>query len=279
MHGVRGPAIRAVMEHRLLISYRIEPDVLRAVLPVWFRPALAGGYGVGSICLIGLTGIRPGLAGVRPSPSGVRPSPSGVRPGRAGVRPGGLFPAAFGLRAQNVAHRIAVVLDTADGPADSVYIPVRYTSSRLAACTGGLLFPRLGTARFHASEQDGRYQITAQSADGATRVAVDAQRAASLPAGSVFADLDEASSFFLLAPVGYSPASLPGVFDRVKLDVSYRELHPLRLDTVTSSFFDDPGLFPPGTATLDSAFAATGLATWQLLPQLRIDQAVPAGRP
>ena len=251
MHGVRGPEIRAVMERRLLISYRIEPDVLQAVLPVWFRPALAGGYGVGSICLIGLARIRPGR----------------------------LFPAAFGLRAQNVAHRIAVVLDTADGPADSVYIPVRYTSSRLAACTGGLLFPRLGTARFHASEQDGRYQITAQSADGATRVAVDAQRAASLPAGSVFADLDEASRFFLLAPIGYSPASLPGVFDRVKLDVSYRELHPLRLDTVTSSFFDDPGLFPPGTATLDSAFAATGLATWQLLPQLLIDQAVPAGRP
>jgi hypothetical protein len=190
-----------------------------------------------------------------------------------------LFPAAFGLRAQNVAHRIAVVLDTADGPVDSVYIPGRYTSSRLAAFTGGLLFPGLRTARFRASEQDGRYRITAQSADGATRVAVDARIAASLPAGSVFADLDEASRFFLLAPVGYSPASLPGVFDRVKLDVSYRELHPLRLDAVTSSFFDDPGLFPPGTATLDSAFAATGLATWRLLPQLRVDQAVPAGRP
>jgi hypothetical protein len=145
MHGVRGPAIRAVMERRLLISYRIEPDVLRAVLPVWFRPALAHGYGVGSICLLGLAGIRPG---------GLSPAPFGL-------------PAAFGLRAQNVAHRIAVVLDTADGPVDSVYVPGRYTSSRLAAFTGGLFFPRLGTARFQASEQDGRYQITAQSADGA----------------------------------------------------------------------------------------------------------------
>lgn len=50
MSGVRGRAIRAVMERRLLVSYRIEPGVLRTVLPAPFRPALAGGYGVGGIC-------------------------------------------------------------------------------------------------------------------------------------------------------------------------------------------------------------------------------------
>ena len=113
MPGNKGPAIRAVMERRMLVSYRIEPDVLQSVLPAPFRPDLAGGYGVGSICLIRL----------------------------AGIRPAGWLPAAFGPRAENVAHRISVLVDTADGPLPSVYIPYRYTSSRLAAVGSRLLFP------------------------------------------------------------------------------------------------------------------------------------------
>jgi len=241
VHGVRGSALRAVMERRLLLSYRIEPDVVQAVLPPPFRPALAGGYAVGSICLIRL----------------------------AGIRPAGPPSAAFGLRAENVAHRIAVLLDTAEGPVPSVYIPCRYTSSRLAALAGGLPFPGLRTARFDDDEQRGRYRITAESRDGNMRIAVDARTVASLPAGSVFADLDEASRFFRLAPAGYSATSAPGVFEGVTLETSYREMHPLRVDAATSSFFDDPRLFPPGTATVDSAFAGTGLATWRPLTPLR----------
>jgi hypothetical protein len=229
------------MERRVLISYRIKPDLVQAILPAPFRPALADGYAVGSICLIQLSGIRPAR----------------------------VLPTAFGLRAANVAHRIAVLLDTADGPMPSVYIPRRYTSSRLAALTGGLLFPGLRMARFHGAEQDGRYRITAESPDGDMRIAVDARIAASLPAGSVFADVDEASRFFRLAPTGYSATPVPGVFDGVTLETSYREVQALRVDAVTSSFFGDPRLFPPGTATLDSAFAATGLATWRPLTPLR----------
>jgi hypothetical protein len=252
VHGVRGPAIRAVMERRLLVSYRIEPDVIQAVLPAPFRPALACGYAVGTICLIRL----------------------------AGIRPAGLLPSPFGLRAESAAHRIAVLLDTAAGPAPSVYIPCRYTSSRLAALTGGLLFPRLRMARFHGDEREGRYRITAESRDGTMRIAVDARIVTSLPAGSVFADLDEASRFFRLAPAGYSATPVPGVFDGVTLETSYREVHPLRVDAATSSLFDDPRLFPPGTATVDSAFAATGLATWRPLAPLvpSPGNAVPAGQ-
>jgi hypothetical protein len=228
------------MERRVLVSYRIKPDLVQAILPAPFRPALADGYAVGSICLIRLSGIRP-----------------------AGV------PTAFGVRADNVAHRIAVLLDTGDGPVPGVYIPCRYTSSRVAALTGGLLFPGLRMARFGGAEQDGRYRITADSADGDIRIAVDARIAPSLPAGSVFADLDDASRFFRLAPNGYSATPVPGIFDGVTLQTSYRKVQALRVDAVTSSLFGDPRLFPPGTATVDSAFAATGLATWRPLPPLR----------
>lgn len=45
-----------------------------------------------------------------------------------------------------------------------------------------------------------------------------------------------------------------------------RQAHPLRLDAATSSWFGDPRLYPPGTATLDSGFAATGLAAWRPSP-------------
>jgi hypothetical protein len=36
------PAIRATMERRILVNFRIDPDVLAAELPAPFRPALVG---------------------------------------------------------------------------------------------------------------------------------------------------------------------------------------------------------------------------------------------
>jgi len=253
VRGVGGRVIRAVMERRLLVNYRIEPGVLQAVLPAPFRPSLADGYGVGSICLIRLADIR--LAGWLPITSG--------------------------LRLENAAHRIAVLVDTADGPVPSVYIPGRYSSSRLATLTRGLLFPRLRMARFHVEEQDGRYRIMAESPDGTLRIVVTARIAARWPANSVFASVDEASDFFRFAPAGYSATPVPGVFEGVALETSYRDKRPLRVDAVASSYFDDLRLFPPGTATVDSVFAVTGLATWRPLAPLLTPpgNAAPAGRP
>lgn len=252
MRGVGGRVIRAVMERRLLVNYRIEPGVLQAVLPAPFRPSLVDGYGVGSICLIRL----------------------------AGIRPAGWIPVTSGLRVENAAHRIAVLVDTADGPVPSVYIPGRYTSSRLAAVTRGLLFPRLRRAWFRVEEQDGRFRITARSSDGTVRIAVTAQTAARLPGDSVFASVDQASEFFRLAPAGYSATPVPGVFNGVALETSYRDKHPLRVNAVGSSYFDDPRLFPPGTATVDSAFVVTGLATWRPIAPLvlPLGHAVPTGQ-
>ena len=240
------------MERRLLINYRIEPGVLQAVLPAPFRPALADGYGVGSICLLRLTGVR--LAG--------------------------WLPVAPRLRLENAAHRIAVLVDTADGPVPSVYVPDRYTSSRLATLTRGLLFPRLRMARFHVEEQDGNFRIAAESQDGTLRTVVTARIAAEWPTDSVFASVDAASEFLRLAPAGYSATPIPGVFDGVALETAYRDKRPLRVHTVASSYFDNPRLFPPGTVTVDSAFAVTGFATWRPLAPLvsSFGQTVPAGQ-
>ena len=84
---MNGPAIRAVMDRRLLVNYRVDPDLLASFLPAPFRPALVGGYGIAGICLIRLSRVRP-----------------------AGV------PAKLGLTSENAAHRVAVCWDDAAGP-------------------------------------------------------------------------------------------------------------------------------------------------------------------
>src|SRR5215469_287936 len=142
---MKAPALAAVMERRILVNYRVDPDLLGSCLPAPFWPALAGGHGVAGICLIRLGRLRP-----------------------AGL------PAA-GLRSENAAHRVAVCWDGPDGPVTGVYIPRRDTSSRLAALAGGRLFPsHLHLARFQADEDGGRYRIAVASRDGTVRVKVEA---------------------------------------------------------------------------------------------------------
>jgi Uncharacterized conserved protein (COG2071) len=243
--------LRAVMERRILVSYRVNPDLLASLLPPPFRPALVSGYGVAGICLIRLGGIRP-----------------------AGV------PAAAGLRSENAAHRVAVCWDSPDGPVTGVYIPRRDTSSRLAALAGGRLFPGWQhLARFRAGERDGRFHIQADSRDGVVRIRIAAHLASQIMPGSVFTDLGCAARFFASAPVGYAATPAGEVFDGVRLETEGWQLHPMCLEQVSSSFFDDPARFPPGTAAPDSAFLMTGLATtWHPQPRLSAAAAAAAYR-
>ena len=56
---MRIPVIRGVIERRILVNYRVDPDVLARVLPEPFRPKLFGGVGMAGICLIRLKHVRP----------------------------------------------------------------------------------------------------------------------------------------------------------------------------------------------------------------------------
>lgn len=238
---MRPPPLRATMERRILVNYRVDPDVLAAVLPAPFRPALVNGQGVAGICLIRLGDIRP-----------------------AGL------PAAMGLTSENAAHRIAVQWDTPNGPVTGVFVPRRDTSSRLAAAAGGRVFPGWQhLARFGVDEHDSRYRIRVKSRDGTVRILVAAHVTEMVMPGSVFADVEGASRFFRCAPVGYASTPTDGVFDGVALGTDGWALEPLQVEEASSSFFDDPARFPPGTATLDSAFLMGGLATtWHPQPTL-----------
>ena len=247
------PVLRAVMERRILVNYRVDPGVLAAALPFPFRPMVLEGYGVAGICLIRLGGLGP-----------------------VGV------PRPLGLTSENVAHRVAVEWDSPDGPVSGVYVPRRDTSSRLAALAGGRLFPgRQHRARFSVDEEAGRYRVDVGSRDGATRVIVAAQVASAVMTGSLFEDTAAASAFFRCAPVAYTATSHPAVFHGVQLSTDGWHLTPLHVDEIHSSYFEDPARFPPGSVKLDSAFLMAGLTTtWHSRPALalsRTNQPQPCG--
>jgi uncharacterized protein YqjF (DUF2071 family) len=233
---MNAPALRAVMERRILVNYRVDPDVLAARLPAPFRPALVGGYGMAGICLIRLGNLRP-----------------------AGI------PSWLGSTSENAAHRIAVEWNSPDGPITGVYIPRRDTSSRLAVLGGGRIFPgRQHRARFRVHEAAGRYRVEIDSFDQNTHVLVEAHEEPRVMPGSLFDSTEAASAFFRSAPIAYTATANSCTFEGVELSTDGWDLEPLHIEAVRSSYFDDPSRFPPGTATLDSAFLMAGLATtWQ----------------
>jgi hypothetical protein len=230
------PAVRASIDRRILLNYRVDLDWLARVVPDPFRPLVIRGFGVAGICLIRLRNVRPrGL------------------PGRAG------------LSSENAAHRIAVEWDGEYGPVAGVYIPRRDTTSRMSAWAGGRGFPGAHhLASFNVDESGDDYRVAAQSHDGCVRVTVAAHRANKVMAGSVFDTVEEASRFFRGAPVAYSPRASDSTFDGVELETKEWRIEALHIDEASSTFFDDVDRFPPGAASVDSAFLMRDIdTTWR----------------
>ena len=227
------PLVRGVIDRRILANYRVDPEVLRAILPAPFRPKLAGGYGVAGICMIRLKEIRP------------RGLPSWI-----------------GIGSENAAHRIAVEWnDPVTGELrEGVYIPRRDTSSRLNVLAGGRVFVGLHHhARFDVREAGKEFHIAIDSDDGQTRVRVDARVADGVPSGSVFSDVPTASAFFEGGSMGYSVGNDPEKLDGLELRSFGWKVEPLEVERIESSFFDDPRRFPAGSARFDSALLMRGI--------------------
>ena len=54
---MRLPVIRGIFDRRILVSYRVDPDAVAALLPAPFQPKIVHGYAIGSICLIVTIGV------------------------------------------------------------------------------------------------------------------------------------------------------------------------------------------------------------------------------
>lgn len=238
---MKPPLMDGVVERRLLVNYRVDPDVVARHLPKPFRPQLVDGSAVAGICLIRLGHLRPrGL------------------------------PAALGLRSENAAHRIAVEWDTADGTERGVYIPRRDTAALANAVMGGRLYPgEHHRARFDVEESDRRLRIAFESRDATTYVDVTVDLAEELTTSRLFADLDEASAFFRQGSSGYSATYGGRRLDGLSLETDAWRIGAATVASTSSSFFDDPARFPPGSATLDCALVMRHVpVTWRALDAL-----------
>jgi hypothetical protein len=220
-----------VIDRRILVNFRADPEVLTRFLPRPFRPKLVHGTGVAGVCLIRLKEIRPRF-----------------------------LPAFLGMCSENAAHRIAVEWEQDGELREGVFIPRRDTSSRLNTLAGGRLFPGLHHhATFRVREVGDHYRVAIDSDDRQTRLLVEGHVTADLPETSVFGSLQEASDFFARGSLGYSVTRNPGEFDGLELRSFTWQVRPLSVERVESSFFADRSVFPPGSVEFDCALLMRGI--------------------
>lgn len=226
---MRIPIIRGLIDRRILVNFRCDPDALARVLPQPFRPLLVNGQGMAGICLIRLKRIRPRF-----------------------------LPGFVGISSENAAHRIAVAWEQDGTVREGVYIPRRDTSSWLNTMAGGRLFPGMHHhARFQVQEDDEHFSVRMDADDDGTHVAVSGRRTTTLPDASIFPSVEEASAFFERGALGYSLTSTPGEFDGLELRTMNWQVEPLAVDHVESSFFAKQ--LPPGSVEFDCALLMRGI--------------------
>jgi hypothetical protein len=239
------PAVAGIIERRMLVNFRCRPDLLQKVLPAPFRPKLINGWGMAGICLIRLGGVRPNF-----------------------------LPAPVGLTSENAAHRIAVEWDDGGVTREGVFIPRRDTNALLNRLVGGRVFPGVHhAAKFRVSETADHFELEMRSDDGVSSVRVDVHVANTLPEDSVFKSLDEASEFFRRGSLGWSSRVTENTFDGLELSCNQWRMEPLAVEQVESSFFENPDLFPAGSAMFDSAFLMRNIPhEWHARGRLQVER-------
>lgn len=224
--------VHGVINRRLLVNFRAEPDVVGHLLPSPFRPKLHEGRAVVGICLIRLEDIRP-------------------------MR----FPRMFGLSSENAAHRIAVRWHDDSGEHEGVYIPRRDTGSLMNQLVGGRLFPgEHHRASFRVEDSGDRILLAMTSSDGRVQVGVAGRVGTELPSTSIFRTVAEASAFFEPGSVGYSATASGRRLDGVVLKTHSWSVAPVAIEHVSSTYFEDENVFPRGTVAFDCALIMRNVA-------------------
>lgn len=237
------PTVHGIIDRRILINFRVRPNVIHEILPPYFRPNVVNGWAIAGVCLIRLKNIRP----------------------RG-------FPLPCGITSENAAHRIAVDWNDNGQGREGVFIPRRDTSSRLQFLAGGRVFPGVHhLSDFATIESADHFQVNMHSRDGAAFVQVRARIASNITSTSIFKSLNEASDFFARGSVGYSATNSPACCDGLELFTSRWQVEALEVQFIRSSFFDDPDRFPPGTVEFDCALLMRNIEhEWHMLPAITI---------
>lgn len=223
---MRLPVVQGIIRRRILVNFRVEPEVMKLSLPACFRPKLQEGKAVAGICLIRLEHIRPKS-----------------------------WPEFTGINSENAAHRIAVLWDTPDGETqEGVFIPRRDTDSGMSQLLGGRFFPgEHHKAAFAVQESEGGINFSMKSDDGEVAVELSGKVSDALPQTSVFSTLAASSTFFEAGSLGYSATSDASRLDGLRLKTEGWRVEPLELSKVYSSYFADESRFPQGSVEFDHA--------------------------
>lgn len=223
---MRLPVLKGIIRRRLLINFRVDPTVIGRLLPPPFRPKIHRGHAIAGVCLIRLEQVRP-----------------------AGL------PAAIGVSSENAAHRIAVEwTDKAGVDREGVFIPRRDTGSRINSLAGGRIFPgEHHHANFTVLDDGDKIDFAMESDDREVSLQVVAETSDNLPGSSVFGSLLEASAFFEGGCLGYSVTTDATRLDGLLLRTLEWRVEALHVSSARSSYFEDQGRFPVGSAELDHA--------------------------
>lgn len=240
------PTITGIIRRRILLNYRLQPDVAQAMLPRNFRPKMVGGYAVAGICLIRLEKIRP----------------KGM-------------PAIFGISSENSAHRIAVEWEGDDGlTREGVFIPRRDTDSWMNAVAGGRIFPGMHHfSKFTVSDQGGKISLRVDADDiKSPLVDIELSETEVFPTTSIFGSIDESSKFFEAGCVGYSTRPNSCVLDGILLKAKDWRISALSIGKVHSAFYSDKSVFPEGSIELDHALLMRDIThEWHSEPAMRAE--------
>jgi uncharacterized protein YqjF (DUF2071 family) len=240
---MRLPVIEGIIRRRMLVNFRVDPEVIQSILPSRLRPKLHQGQAVAGICLIRLEHVRPKM-----------------------------FPEIVGISSENAAHRIAVVWDENGLAQEGVFIPRRDTNSEINHLLGGRLFPgEQHKAEFKVDETASNIAFSMKSDDGEVAVEVMGHQSEELPRTSIFHSLAEASSFFEAGSLGYSATSDGNRLDGMRLETREWRVEPLEVQQVYSSYFADVARFPKGSAEFDHALIMRDIAhEWHTASDLRL---------
>lgn len=232
-------AVNAVIQRRLLVNFRVKPDVLSEMLPAPFEPRVVHGWGMAGLCLIGLANLRP----------------QGI-------------PAGLGWRTENAAHRIAVEWSGETGRRQGVYIPRRDTNSALVRALAGRLFPGVyQRGSFSITEEGRELRLRLTSVDGQTDAYISGRVTDQLAEGSIFASLAEASRFFEVGSLGFSPSADPNCMDGLELRSEWWRVESIQVEAVESSFFTSIRQRHPHSVEFDSALIMRGVpCQWRRAP-------------
>lgn len=232
------PSVKAHLRRRLLVSYRLDPEIARTLVPSPLRPQLIGGQALGGFCVLGLDGIRPRWLSTR-----------------------------VGLRSENAAHRIAVEWDEHGSVRTGVFILERHSSAWHPVLFGGRLFPGVHRrARFTTDEQGDRYAM-GMDARG-EHLDVDVEVGGSW-ASSFFGSVAEASAFYRSGRIGWSLGHDGRMLEAVALAAEEWTVEAAQMRSVHSSFFD---ALPSGSAVFDHVVVMRDLDITMEAPSRAVGQ-------